>query len=84
MFGKRLICAFSKDGLQFAEIKTEFEWISSLELDPVRWDRAGNTRLLRVNNVIVIIAEIHVVAMADVEFIEVVLGPAKNLKHCGV
>jgi len=67
--------------MQFAEIKNEFEWISSLEVDQVHWDRAGKARLLRVNNVIVIIAKIHVVAMLDVELIEVVLGPAKNLKY---
>ena len=67
--------------MQFAEIKNEFEWISSLEVDQVHWDRAGNARLLRINNIIAIIAKINVLAMLYVEFIEVVLGPAKNLKY---
>src|SRR5215469_15760796 len=67
--------------MQFAEIKNEFEWISSLEVDQVHRDRAGNARLLRVNNVILVSAKIHVVGVLDVEFIEVVLGPVKNLKY---
>ncbi len=43
------------------------------------WDRAGNARLLRVNNVVVIIAKIHVAAILDLEFIQVILGPAQDL-----
>ena len=65
--------------MQFAEIKDEFEGISSLEVDEMHWDRTGNTRLIRVNDVIVIIAKIHVAAILDLEFIEVVLGPAQDL-----
>jgi hypothetical protein len=65
--------------MQFAEIKDEFEWISSVEIDQVHRNRAGYARLLRVNNVIVVIAKIHVAAILDLEFIEVVLGPAQDL-----
>jgi hypothetical protein len=65
--------------MQFAEVKDEFEGIPSGEIDQVHWNRARNTRFLRVDNVIVIIAKIHVAAILDLEFIEVVLGPAKDL-----
>jgi hypothetical protein len=78
--GKGIYCNDGKSKrMQFAEIKNEFECISSLEVDQVHWDRAGNARLLRVNNVIIVIAKIHVAAMLDSEFIEVVLGPAQDL-----
>ena len=65
--------------MQLAEIKNEFECISPLEVDQVHWDRAGKARILRVNNVIIIIAEIHIATTLDSEFIEVVLGPAQDL-----
>jgi hypothetical protein len=67
--------------MEFAEVKDEFKWIPSREIDLVHWNRAGYARLFLVNNVIVIIAKIHVAAMLDLEFIEVVLGPAKDLKY---
>jgi len=67
--------------MQFAEVKREFKWISSVVIDQVHWNRAGYARLFRVDNVIVIIAKIHLAAMLDLEFIEVVLGPAKDLKY---
>ena len=67
--------------MQFAKVKGEFKWISSVEIDQVHWNRAGYAPLFRVDNVIVIIAKIHVAAMLDLEFIEVVLGPAKDLKY---
>lgn len=55
--------------MQFAEVEDEFERIPSLEFDQAHWDRTGNARLLRFNNVIVIIAKIHVAAILDLEFI---------------
>jgi hypothetical protein len=65
--------------MQFAEVKDEFEGVPSREIDQVHRNRARNTRFLRVDNVIVIIAKIHVAAILDLEFIEVVLGPAQDL-----
>jgi len=67
--------------MQVAEVRDEFEWISPVEIDQSHWNRAGYAALFRVDNVIVIIAKIHVAAMLDLEFIEVVLGPAKDLKY---
>jgi hypothetical protein len=73
---------YSDDGkakrMQFTEIKDELEWISSLEADQMHRDRTGNARLLRVNNVIVIIAKINVAAILNLEFVQVVLGPAQD------
>ena len=65
--------------MQFAEVKHEFKVISSVEIDQVHRNRAGYARLLRVNYVIIIIAKIHVAAVLDLEFVEVVLGPAQDL-----
>ena|SRR5215469_2361800 len=67
--------------MQFAKVEGEFKWVSSVEIDQAHWNCAGYARLFCVDNVIVIIAKIHVAAMLDLEFIEVVLGPAKELKY---
>ncbi len=47
----------------------------------MHWNRTGYARLFRVDNVIAIIAKIHVAAILGLEFIEVILGPAKDLKY---
>ena len=68
--------------MQFAEVKVEFKRISYVQIEQVHRNRARYARLFSVDNVIVIlIAKIHVEAILDFEFIEVVLGPAKDLKY---
>ena len=47
----------------------------------MHWNRAGYARLFRVDSVIAIIAKIQVAAILGLEFIEVILGPAKDLKY---
>jgi len=47
----------------------------------VHWNGARYARLFHVDIVIAIFAKIHVATMLDLEFVGVVLGPAKNLKY---